>query len=72
VSKKIGFVKYKIVEDKRHGFFHVMYRRYWFSAWRYCRAPRTKLSTYRHIWTWETRKAAEIFIGLELKEANNG
>lgn len=64
-------MRYKVVEDKRYGFFHVMYKRFWFSSWRYCRAPKSKFATYRHVWTWETKKGAEIFIGLQLKEANN-
>ena len=63
-------MRYKVVEDKKYGYFHVMYKKYWFSMWRYARAPRTKYSTYRHVWCWTTRKGAETFIGLQLREQN--
>ena len=64
-------MKFKIIEDRGH--YCVMYKKYFFSFWKYCRAPKTSFvqTDFNHIWFWNTKRGAQAFINQELKRLSH-
>lgn len=63
-------MKYKVVKDQYRGF-NVMFKKHWYSRWKYCRSPKTKYSKFQHVWHWDTEKGVQTFINQQFKDERN-
>jgi len=64
-------MNYKIVKGPSK--YHVMYKKHWWSRWKYCRRPKGQApnDNFAYVWQWDTERGAQAYINGCLKENMN-
>jgi len=64
-------MNYKIVKGPSK--YHVMYKKHWWSRWKYCRRPKGQApnDNFAYVWQWDTERGAQAYINECLRENMN-